>query len=141
VPSKPLSEKLSLKPGLRTFFKSVPAELRPALEAPGLEVAARFTGAFQRILFFTKTRKALDREFPKLKARLAEGGILWVAWPKGGGLGTDLKVREVIRIGYDHGLVESVNLSVDETWTALKFTWPKPGKVYKNSFGKLPRQG
>ena len=64
--------------------------------------------------------------------------MLWVSWPKGKQLGTDLALPHVIRIGYSHGLVESSCLSVDATWSALKFTHPKKGKTYNNSYGKLP---
>jgi hypothetical protein len=28
-------------------------------------------------------------------------------------------------------------LSINETWSGLKFTHPKEGKVYNNRFGKL----
>ena len=66
------------------------------------------------------------------------GGMLWVSWPKGGRLGTDLTLPTVIAIGYDLGLVESTCLRVDDTWSALKFTHPKPGKTYRNSYGTLP---
>jgi hypothetical protein len=45
----------------------------------------------------------------------------------------------VIKTGYD-GLVESKCVSVDSTWSALKFTWPKKGKVYNNSYGQLNRR-
>ncbi|HIX00988.1 MAG TPA: hypothetical protein H9871_12695 [Candidatus Nesterenkonia stercoripullorum] len=42
------------------------------------------------------------------------------------------------RIGYRHGLVESKTLAVDATWSAIKFTHPRPGQHYNNSFGTLP---
>jgi hypothetical protein len=45
----------------------------------------------------------------------------------------------VIEIGYSHGLVESTGLSVDLTWSGLKFTRPKAGKIYNNSYGNLPQ--
>ncbi len=45
----------------------------------------------------------------------------------------------VIEIGYDCGLVESTCLRIDDTWTGLRFTRPKPGKVYANSYGTLPQ--
>ena len=48
--------------------------------------------------------------------------------------------HNVIKIGYDCGLVESTCLRIDDTWTALRFTHPKPGKVYTNSYGTLPQQ-
>jgi hypothetical protein len=37
-------------------------------------------------------------------------------------------------------LVESKTISVNDTWSAIKFTHPKKGKVYKNSYGKLPQE-
>lgn len=52
---------------------------------------------------------------------------------------TDLSLHHVIRIGYNHGLVESTCLSVNDTWSALKFTWPKSGKAYNNSHAVLNR--
>ncbi|WP_214056781.1 hypothetical protein [Nocardioides aquaticus] len=44
----------------------------------------------------------------------------------------------MIAIGYDAGMVESTCLSVDATWSGLRFTHPRPGRVYANSFGTLP---
>jgi hypothetical protein len=63
--------------------------------------------------------------------------MLWVSWPKNRKLGTDLTLPRVIKLGYDQGLVESKTISIDRTWSAIKFTHPKKGKVYKNSYGKL----
>ena len=63
--------------------------------------------------------------------------MLWVSWPKGGKLESDLNIKIVIKLGYDFGLVESTALSVNSTWSGLKFTHPKKGKVYNNSYGKL----
>lgn len=64
--------------------------------------------------------------------------MLWVSWPKNMKLGTDLTLPKVIEIGYGYGLVESKCLSVDATWSALKFTHPKEGKAYNDSYGRLP---
>ena len=51
----------------------------------------------------------------------------------------DLGLPKVIEIGYEHGLVESTALRVDDTWSAIKFTHPKKGKVYRNTYGTLAR--
>lgn len=56
---------------------------------------------------------------------------------KGGKSGTDLNIKIIIKLGYDFGLVESTCLSINETWSGLKFTFPKIGKAYNNSYGKL----
>ena len=61
-----------------------------------------------------------------------------MSWPKGRKLGADLTLPTVIEIGYRHGLVESTTLRVDDTWSAMKFTHPKAGRVYRNSYGTLP---
>jgi hypothetical protein len=63
--------------------------------------------------------------------------MLWVSWPKGRAGGTDLTLRDVIAIGYRHGLVESKTISITAIWSAIKFTYPKPGKQYNNSYGRL----
>ena len=63
--------------------------------------------------------------------------MMWVSWPKGDSWVLTSRCQHVIRIGYSHGLVESTTLSVDETWSAIKFTWPKAGKVYRNGYGQL----
>ena len=45
----------------------------------------------------------------------------------------------MIGIGYDHGLVESKTLGIDRVWAAMKFTFPKAGKTYHNSYGTLKK--
>ncbi len=81
----------------------------------------------------------MTEQLPRLRKALAADGALWLSWPKGGQLGTDLTLPDVIRIGYDHGLVESKCISVDMVWSALKFTNPIEGKAYHNSHGRLPK--
>jgi hypothetical protein len=61
-----------------------------------------------------------------------------VSWPKRGQLGSDLSLATVIGIGYDAGLVESTCLRIDDVWAGLRFTHPKPGRTYANSYGTLP---
>ena len=69
---------------------------------------------------------------------VAPGGKLWVSWPQGRGLGSDLTLPTVIAIGYDAGMVESTCLSVDATWSGLRLTHPRSGRVYAHSSGTLP---
>ena len=80
----------------------------------------------------------MTERFPKLKRHLKSTGALWLSWPKGKKLGSDLSLPKVIEIGYSYGLVESTALRVDDTWSGIKFTHPKEGKVYRNKYGKLP---
>lgn len=135
--TKSVAEKMGIKEGARAFFVNAPAESVEAMNLPPVERAEKLTGDFDYIHFFAKSQEELNERFPKLKTHLKATGMLWVSWPKSGKLGTDLRLPKVIDIGYSHGLVESKALSIDATWSALKFTHPKAGKVYNNSFGKL----
>jgi hypothetical protein len=136
--TKDVSQKMGIKEGARAYLLNAPASALDAMKLPSLNVSQSLRGQFDYLHLFTTSRTELDRLLPKLRRHLKATGMLWVSWPKARQLGTDLSLPGVIRIGYGHGLVESTTLSIDPTWSGLKFTHPKPGKVYKNSYGKLP---
>ena len=131
------SRKMGIKEGARAFLVNAPAEAVEAIDPSELDLATKLTGKFDYIHLFTKSHEDFNERFPRLKAHLKPTGMLWVSWPKNRKLGTDLTLTKVIELGYNHGLVESKTISIDATWSAIKFTHPKKGKVYKNSYGKL----
>ncbi|MBA2276973.1 MAG: hypothetical protein H0W06_04345 [Chloroflexia bacterium] len=135
-----VSQKMGIKEGTRTLYVHAPESALKSMMLPSLEVRATLDGDFGYIHLFAVTQAEMNDMFPKLSVHLGATGMLWVSWPKGRKLGTDLTLPHVIRIGYSHGLVESTTLSVDGTWSAIKFTHPKRGKVYKNSYGQLPSE-
>ncbi|PYG01712.1 Protein of unknown function [Georgenia satyanarayanai] len=134
--TRTVAEKMGVRAGARAHVVGAPAEALAALRLPGLEHVA--DGEVDYAHLFVTRQEELRAALPPLRDRLATGGTLWVSWPKGGRLGTDLTIRSVIALGYDAGLVESTCLRVDDTWAALRFTRPKPGKAYHNSYGTLP---
>ena len=129
---------MGIRAGTRSLLVDAPDGAVDAMQHQDLDLRTSLRGSFGYIHLFVTKQAAMERTFPKVKRHLQKGGMLWVSWPKGGAMGTDLTLREVIRIGYDHGLVESTTLRIDDTWSAIKFTHPRPGKVYRNSYGKLP---
>lgn len=135
-----VAQKMGIKPGTRAHLVAAAPSTAAAMELPPLDIPPGLDGEFDYLHLFTTTEADMHTEFPRLKRHLAASGMLWVSWPKGRKLGTDLSLPIVIRIGYSHGLVESTCLSVDDTWSALKFTHPKPGKIYRNSHGILPTE-
>lgn len=137
---KPVSRNMGIKQEMRAFLVNAPGSAVDAIDLPSLEIAVRLNGDFDYIHVFAMTQAEMDELLPRLKSHLKPTGMLWVSWPKGKQMGTELSLPNVIRIGYNHGLVESTCLSVDATWSALKFTHPKPGKTYNNSHGKLPEE-
>ncbi len=134
---KPVSKKMGIKEGSRAIFVNAPVEAIEAIAAPIIDIKSRLTGSFDYIHLFAKSQTTLKKYFPKIKTHLKSGGMLWISWPKNGQLETDLSLTKIINIVYGFGLVESTALSVNSTWSALKFTHPKKGKVYNNSYGTL----
>jgi hypothetical protein len=133
-----VAQKMGIRPGIRAHLVAAPSPAVLALQLPTLEISPELDGHFDYLHLFTTSQACMEDSFPTLKDHLSASGMLWVSWPKAKKLGTDLSLPTVIRIGYSHGMVESTCLSVDDTWSALKFTHPKPGKTYNNSHGTLP---
>ncbi|MCX3266642.1 hypothetical protein [Pedobacter agri] len=134
---KTVAQKMGIKENSKTFFMNAPKEAIESIVLPDIILTKTLTGEFDYIhLFVTQSDEQLA-VFPKLKAHLKLDGMLWVSWPKGGQLNTDLSLPKVIKNGYEFGLVESTCLSVNSTWSAIKFTHPKKGKIYNNSHAEL----
>ncbi|GAA3532741.1 DUF3052 family protein [Aeromicrobium flavum] len=130
---------MGLKAGWTAHLVDAPDGVPESMGLPDLHLVP-LHGEVDYLHLFVTTQERMREELPHLVLHLAPQGKLWVSWPKGRGLGSDLTLPTVIEIGYDCGLVESTCLSIDATWSALRFTRPKPGVVYRNSFGTLPDQ-
>ena len=128
---------MGIKENSKTYFVNAPNDAIESLSLPDVQLVNGLTGEFDYIHLFVKHQSEQEDFFPKLKEHLKLDGMLWVSWPKGGQLDSDLSLPKVIKIGYEFGLVESTCLSVNSVWSALKFTHPKKGKIYNNSHAKL----
>lgn len=135
--SRSIADKIGVKDNMRTFFVNAPSDFATITSLPDVELKASLLGEFDYIHFFVITQKEFHDTFERLKEHLKKDGMLWVSWPKSKQKQTDLSITKVIEIGYNYGLVESKAISIDPVWSAIKFTFPKPGKVYNNSYGKL----
>jgi hypothetical protein len=118
----PLPRKLGIKEGHRVLVAGAPPDFALG-PLPGVEVHRRAgASAYDVILAFTPDRRALDRRFLPLAARLVSNGGLWVAWPKrSSGVDTDLDENIVRDVGLAAGLVDNKVCAVDETWSGLRF--------------------
>ncbi|WP_221392185.1 hypothetical protein [Dyadobacter sp. NIV53] len=128
---------MGIQSGTRAIMIKAPDEAVAAIELPDINYSDELKGSFDYIHLFVTKQTEFKEHFPKLKAHLGLQGMLWVSWPKNKQLDTDLSIKKVIEMGYEFGLVESTCLSINRIWSALKFTHPKEGKVYNNSYGKL----
>ncbi len=136
--TRTVAEKMGIRAGLRSYFAHASPGILASMNLPTLVIAERLQGEFDYIHLFVETQEAMEQQFPVMRDHLAADGMLWVSWPKAHQLGSDLSLPIIIGIGYSHGLVESTTVSINDVWSAIKFTHPKSGKIYQNSYGTLP---
>jgi CheY-like chemotaxis protein len=123
--ASPLPKKLGIRPGSTVALLGAPAgfdkELDPPPENVRLQKHAR--GPAHLILLFAKSRADLDKRFPAALRSLAEGGGLWIIWPKQASkVPTDLTQNAVRAFGLAVGLVDYKICAIDQTWSGLLFT-------------------
>lgn len=123
-PGKPLAQKLGVKKGSVLTFSNAPGGYDRLLgKLPdGAMVSQEPKGRLDFVQIFATERASLEREFPKLEARLQQDGVIWVSWPKASsGKQTDLSDRVVREVGLKNGLVDVKVCAIDDSWSALKF--------------------
>ena len=120
---KSLIAKLGLKDGVKAIAIAPPANYAELTDnaAITLRKSAPATGSFGFIHFFVSNEAALARDLPKLETRLAQGGMLWVSWPKKTSkLFVDLTEDGIRRLCLPMGLVDVKVCAVDADWSGLK---------------------
>ena len=124
----PLVKKLGIKAGHSVAVVNAPKnflakELQPLPQ--NVRISTAQTGKqLDFIMLFVASAKALNKELPRLKAKLARDGIFWVSWPKkSSGLETDLSFTVVQQTGLNIGLVDVKICAVNDVWSGLKFVY------------------
>ena len=120
----PLAKKLGLKERLTVALLGAPPGLEQLLEPlpKGARLSRRPRKPVRLVLLFVRSRADLERRLPAAISLLAEGGGVWVAWPKrASGIDCDLNQGVVRAHGLDASLVDYKICSVDATWSALLF--------------------
>ena len=120
----PLAQKLGIKTEGVMALVGEPQGFRDLLEGlpEGVELRAQARGKCDVIVLFCRSRAELEKRFAGAHRALAEGGGLWVAWPKkASGVATDLTEDAVRAHGLASGLVDNKVCAIDDTWSGLRF--------------------
>jgi len=120
---KSLIDKLGLKPGAKAIVIAPPAAYAALTDNAAIapKKTAPATGSFDFIHLFVKTAADLARDLPKLEPRLADGGMIWVSWPKKTSkLFVDLTEDGIRKVCLPMGLVDVKVCAVDADWSGLK---------------------
>lgn len=117
----PLPKKLGIKPGSTVALLNPPQGFARKLES--LPEGVRFGKCnAHRVLVFVRSQAELKERFAPASGAVAEGGGLWIVYPKqSSGIETDLTQASVRELGMSAGWVDYKVCAVDETWTGLCF--------------------
>ena len=114
-----VAAKLQIKPGqtVAALFEpdDITLELREG-SAPGVDPS----GADAVLVFVATRRELKDRSGPFVDAARRDA-LAWIAYPKGGQLGTDLNRDSLWDLLGAQGIRPVRQVSIDATWSALRF--------------------
>jgi hypothetical protein len=115
---KSLDEKMGFKAGQRTAAIDPPPHYATLLAKPP---GAFGKGEYDLIHLFAKDRAALGTTLQRALKQLAQGGAIWVSWPKKASpLFKDLTEDGVREVALPLGVVDVKVCAVDQDWSGLK---------------------
>jgi hypothetical protein len=120
----PLAHKLGIKENFRITLANAPTDFADELSPlpSGAVILPPTRKPLDLILLFADKQSILKNSFPKLAARLAPNGMLWVTWPKKSSrVATDLTFDVVQELGLTAGLVDTKICAINEIWSGLRF--------------------
>ena len=121
---KPLATKLGMRTGTTVALLGAPEGFARLLEPlpEGARIVSRAVKDADVAVLFLRSRAELARRFAGAAKTVAEGGRLWLAWPKkASGTPTDLAQDDVRGFGLAAGWVDYKIAALDPTWSGLCF--------------------
>jgi len=118
--SKPVTQKLLLRSGARAVVLNAPDGYLDLLPSDVQVQRELGDGQYDFVQLFATRREELLAHGPRLRKALQPQGLLWVSYPKGKALATDLN-RDIVRTTLaEVGLEVVTQVAIDETWSALR---------------------
>ena len=136
----PLAKKLGIRANSTTGLVDAPAGFHRRIGAlpEGAALRAGLRPDADLIIWFTRSKAALERRIDRVAARASDSPI-WIAWPKKrSGVKSDLTQRVVRRVAEGVGLVDYKVCSFDSTWSGLLFT-RRGGPKRRSPSREVPR--
>lgn len=121
-----LAQKLLVKPDAVVLMLNAPIGYAKKLEPlpAGATLTDKRGKAADVVIAFVRDSGELKRlasGFPALE----EDAVLWVCYPKGGKVGTDLNRDTLNEAMQKHELTGVSLVAVDDTWSAMRFRAPE----------------
>jgi hypothetical protein len=124
MPDTPLAKKLAIKPHYRILLINAPEGYRAHMgELPaGVTVTTEGDGTFDMVQAFGEQRADLAAVAPVAIRAIKPDGVLWFTYPKKTGkIASDLSREVTWEVLAPHRWHAVTQISIDETWSALRF--------------------
>ena len=124
MPESALAKKLQIRPHQKLLVLDAPAGYINELGAlpEGVKLAHRATGVFDVVHLFVHNGGELAKRAEVATKATKPGGTLWVSWPKQSAhMETDLNRDSLAAAMEAHGVRPVASVSINETWSALRF--------------------
>lgn len=128
---KPLAAKLGIREGMTLSVVSPPRDYRELVGGlpAGAALASPPPTNSDFVHLFVTSRKDLERELRRWRARIAPAGMIWVSWPKRAArVPTDVTEDAVREVALPMGLVDVKVCAIDEIWSGLKLVIRKANR-------------
>jgi hypothetical protein len=127
--AKELAKKLGIKKGISLAIMNPPygfvqslMEIRESLRAMNTDVKNNEAADVDVLIYFSRGRKGLEENFPRLIESLSPDGVLWVGYLKPKVLKADLNEKIVREIGQKYGMTAAGSMNLGDEWPMLKLT-------------------
>ena len=118
---KPLWQKLGLKAGQRYLVDNAPSDYAALTGFDLATLVNARTGEADFAHLFVADRAALDIALDRTLPRMADGGMVWISWPKKTSkLFRDLTEDGIREAVLPRGWVDIKVCAVDADWSGLK---------------------
>jgi hypothetical protein len=122
-----LPKKLGIRAGMTVVARGGPSRWKQTLGSLPDGVKFKRAGRAKRdlTLWFVRSQAELEANLERMLGH-AEGGRLWILWPKkASGVRSDLSQQVVRELGLRSGMVDFKICAFDETWSGLRFSLRK----------------
>lgn len=114
-----ISAKLQVKPGATVAALGLPDDVVLPLADAGS--AARDAMSATAVIAFVTHASDIDRIAGPALDAAREDRLAWIAYPKAGGLGTDLYRDSLASLCRERGTRPVRQIAIDDVWSALQF--------------------
>jgi hypothetical protein len=136
-----LAQKLQIKPGKKWLLYNAPANYLPVIEPlpAGVEISYEPTAGLDGIQLFVINSNDLTTSLQIIIPILKPDIIFWITYPKkSSGIKSDLEMMSSWDQLTQYGLRVVTSISVNETWTALRFKPIEQTKLSDSRNANIP---